>query len=317
VIYRRPATPAAAAAIALAAVLALGALPARPAPAQDAATARARAYVLRAQNADGGFGAAPGRPSAQLETAWASMGLAAAGRRPARATGAFLARSARRATDTGDLARTMLGLAAAGRSARRAGGVDLVARLLGRQRGDGSFEGLVNRTALGVLALRAAGRRAGDRSVRRAAAWVVTQQNRDGGWNFGGRGRPSGIDDTGGALQALVAGGRRRRGAVARGVAFLVGRQNADGGFPLTPGAGSNAQSSAWAAQALVAAGRDPERVRREGSRSALGYLRTLVASDGSVRYSRTSAQTPVWVTAQALTALARKPFPIRSPRGV
>jgi hypothetical protein len=29
------------------------------------------------------------------------------------------------------------------------------------------------------------------------------------------------------------------------------------------------------------------------------------------VRYSRTSAQTPVWVTAQALMALERKPLPI------
>jgi hypothetical protein len=54
--------------------------------------------------------------------------------------------------------------------------------------------------------------------------------------------------------------------------------------------------------------------VRRARSRSPVSYLRTLVASNGSVRYSRTSAQTPVWVTAQALTALARKPFPIRPP---
>jgi energy-coupling factor transport system substrate-specific component len=152
--------------------------------------------------------------------------------------------------------------------------------------------------------------------VRRAAAWLAGEQNRDGGWNFGGRGGPSGIDDTAGALQALVAAGRPRRGAVARGASFLVRRQNQDGGFPLQPGAGSNAQSTAWAVQALVAAGRDPDRVRRAGSRTPLGYLRTLVAADGSVRYSRTSAQTPVWVTAQALTALARKPFPIRVPRG-
>jgi prenyltransferase beta subunit len=119
------------------------------------------------------------------------------------------------------------------------------------------------------------------------------------------------------ALQALVAAGRSRRGAVARGVAFLVRRQNPDGGFPLQPGAGSNAQSTAWAIQALVAAGRNPDRVRRGGSRTPVAYLRTLVAPDGSVRYSRTSAQTPVWVTAQALTALARRPFPIRAPRRV
>ncbi len=312
-----PAKPVAAGALAAAAVLAAGALSAPPAQAQGSAIADARSYVLRAQNDDGGFGPAPRRASGALETAWASMGLAASGRRPARATGAYLVRIAPRMTDTGDLERTRLGLTAAGRSARRAGGVDLVGRLLGRQRRDGSFEGLVNRTAFGVLALRGAGRRPSDRAVRRAAAWLAREQNRDGGWNVNGRGAPSGIDDTAAPLQALVAAGRSRRGSVSRAARFLARQQNPDGGFPLTPGAGSNAQSTSWAAQAFVAAGRDPDRVRRGGSRSALGYLRTLVAGDGSVRYSRTSTQTPVWVTAQALTALARKPFPIRAPRGV
>ena len=58
--------------------------------------------------------------------------------------------------------------------------------------------------------------------------------------------------------------------------------------------------------------------MRRRGSRSPLGYLESLVAPDGSVRYSRTGAQTPVWVTAQALTALrAARPFPVaRLTRG-
>jgi len=39
------------------------------------------------------------------------------------------------------------------------------------------------------------------------------------------------------------------------------------------------------------------------------------VTGDGSVRYSRTGAQTPVWVTAQALTGLARRPLPV-APAG-
>ena len=51
--------------------------------------------------------------------------------------------------------------------------------------------------------------------------------------------------------------------------------------------------------------------VRRQGSRSPLEYVESLLAPDGSVRYSRTGSQTPVWVTAQALTAIAGKPFPI------
>jgi energy-coupling factor transport system substrate-specific component len=315
--------PLTASACVLVALLAVGAAVARPAPAAaaDRATARAAAYLARAQNADGGFGAALRARSTPLYTGWAAMGLSAAGRRPARiprdrtSVAGYLSRSAAGARRTGDVERTILALVAWGLEPRRSGGADLVARLRGRDRRDGSFGGLVNLTAFGVLALRAAGDPASGRTVRRGAAWIARQQNRDGGFGFSRRGAPSGIDDTAAAVQALAAAGRRSSGAVRRAAAFLVRRQNRDGGLPLTPGAGSNAQSTAWAVQALIAAGRNPDRVRRAGSRTPLAYLRTLVGSDGAVRYSRTSRQTPVWVTAQALTALARRPFPIRPRR--
>jgi len=32
---------------------------------------------------------------------------------------------------------------------------------------------------------------------------------------------------------------------------------------------------------------------------------------NGTMRYSRTTVQSPVWVTAQALTGIVRKPFPL------
>jgi energy-coupling factor transport system substrate-specific component len=315
--------PLTASACVLVALLAVGAAVARPAPAAaaDRATARAAAYLARAQNADGGFGAALRARSTPLYTGWAAMGLSAAGRRPARiprdrtSVAGYLSRSAAGAWRTGDVERTILALVAWGLEPRRSGGADLVGRLRGRDRRDGSFGGLVNLTAFGVLALRAAGDPASGRTVRRGAAWIARQQNRDGGFGFSRRGAPSGIDDTAAALQALAAAGRRGSGAVRHAAAFLVRQQNRDGGLPLTPGAGSNAQSTAWAVQALIAAGRNPDRVRRAGSRTPLAYLRTLVGSDGAVRYSRTSRQTPVWVTAQALTALARRPFPIRPRR--
>jgi prenyltransferase beta subunit len=235
------------------------------------------------------------------------MGLAAAGRHDARVA-RYLASGAPRIRDVGDIERTILGLVAQRSSPRRAHGTDLVARLLRARRRDGSWDGLVNRTAFAVLALRAA--HAGDRQVASAARWLGRRANRDGGFNFGGRG-PSGIDDTAGVLQALVAAGHRHGPTVRKAVRFVLAHQNPDGGFALQPGSGSNAQSTAWAIQALVAAGRDPERVTRSGSRSPLAYLRSLTAGDGSVRYSRTSRQTPVWVTAQALTAISRRPFPI------
>jgi prenyltransferase beta subunit len=313
----RPAIGPAPLAVMALAVLALGGACAA-APAARAASPTG--YLLAAQNGDGGFGAARGQSSTQLYTGWAALGLAAAGRNPADVRhGGRSALDAIRAglpglTDTGELERTILVVRAAGLDARNFGGRDLVATVLRRQRADGALSEQVNWTSFAVLAFRAAGYGASASPVRRAADWLVGQQNPDGGFNFAGRGGPSGIDDTSAPVQALAAAGRRGSGAVARAVGFLRGQQNGDGGFPLNRGGASNAQSAAWAVQALVAAGRNPGSVRR-GGRSPLDYLRSLTAPDGSVRYSRTSGQTPVWVTAQALTALAGKAFPLGPAR--
>ncbi|MEA2221088.1 MAG: energy-coupling factor transport system substrate-specific component, partial [Solirubrobacteraceae bacterium] len=300
--------------------VALGA--AGPAPEQaraaDRAQTRAIAFLDGAQNADGGFGADHGRGSDPLYTSWAVIGIAATGRDPRSVRRAgrsgvdYVVRTIGRARGIGDVERAILALRAGRRSSRSVGGRDLVAELARKRRRNGSFAGLVNQTAFAILALCAGGRSRGDRTVRAAAGWLAGQHNPDGGFNFAGRGRPSGIDDTAATLQGLVAAGKRASRTVTRAAAFLAARQNPDGGLPLTPGGASNAQSTAWAIQALVAAGRDPERVRRRGARSPLAYLRSLQAASGAVRYSRTSTQSPVWVTAQALTGLARRPFPIR-----
>ena len=134
---------------------------------------------------------------------------------------------------------------------------NLTRQLASRQSRSGAFESRVNTTSFAILALRAAGRSRHNRAVRRAAKWVAGQRNPDGGFNFAGRGSPSGIDDTAAALQALVAAGLKTTKAARGAVSYLTHRQNADGGFPIQPGAGSNAQSTAWAIQGLLAAGRD------------------------------------------------------------
>ena len=303
----RPA-PALAASV-LAAVVLLGDAP-RPA---DAATPAA--WLRSAQNRDGGFGGDAGQRSTGLYTSWAGLGLAAAGRNPrdVRHGGSDVVAYVRahppsRRSDVGDTTRTILLLRAAGLPPR-IGKRNLVSELLARRRPSGSFANRVNTTSFAIFALRAA--RTHDRAVRSAARWIASQANRDGGFNFATKGGGSGIDDTGAALQALVAAGRRGTPTVRRAARFLARRQNPDGGYPLQPGGPSNAQSTAWAVQALVAAGRNPDRQRRNGARSPIAYLRSLASPSGKVRYSRTSAQTPVWVTAQAVAALARKPFPL------
>jgi energy-coupling factor transport system substrate-specific component len=277
-----------AAAVAAAAVV-VAAAPVQPAAASTRSSAR---YLLRAQNRDGSWGAGPTK---SLYSGWAALGLAAAGHHP---------RSALRYVqhhlggDIGSLERGILVLRAYGASARGP-----ARRLAGRRRRDGSFNEQVNHTAFGVLALRAAGRSRHDRTVRAAVKFLGRQANRDGGFNPFGRGGPSDVDDTAAVIEALVSAGHGRGPTVRGALRFLARHQNRDGGFPLQPGQGSNAQSTAWAVQALVAAHR--------GVRRPLAYLRGLTQPSGAVRYSRTSTQTPVWVTGEALMALARRALPL------
>jgi prenyltransferase beta subunit len=274
-------------------------------------------FLTGAQNADGGFGGANGQSSSELYTAWVAMGLAAAGHNPSDfdRVGHSILDSLRNQASTlqglGDAERTILAVHACGASAYSFAHRNLVAEVLAARASDDSFEHLVNLTSFAIFALRAVGHSASFTDIREAAGWIERQQNSDGGFGFGAHGSPSDVDDTGAALQALADAGARNRHVLAAAAGFLAGAQNPDGGFPQQPGGESNAQSTAFGVQGLIAAGRNPGSVRRRGSRSPIGYLESLRAPGGSIRYSRTGAQTPVWVTAQALIALSGKTFPV------
>jgi energy-coupling factor transport system substrate-specific component len=282
-----------------------------------AASSGPLSYLLGAQNGDGGFGAAPGQASSQLYSGWAALGLAAAGINPQQASpggsslSSYLASGAGAQTDPGSLERTILAVRAAGLSATSFGGRNLVAALQHDIGPSGSVSDQTNWTAFGLLALRASG----VTPPGRMAHWLVRQQDGDGGFNFGTAGGFSDVDDTGSVLEALARiSGNRVAAARARAVRYIEHHQNHDGGFPATAGAGSNAQSTAWAIQGLIAAGADPGSLRRGGGATPLDYLRSLEAADGHIRYSRGSDQTPVWVTAEAIMALDGKPLPIQTP---
>jgi energy-coupling factor transport system substrate-specific component len=291
------------------AVAALALLLLLPAVAAAASpSTRAERWLLRQQNADGGFGGGGGQASSPLYSGWAGLGLAAAGhnprdlhRRGGRSLARYVTATTRSLGDVGEVERTILLVRAAGLSPRSFAGKDLVAAVRARRRGDGSIAGYVSYTTFAVLAFRAAGISAGHATV----AWLVGSQNSDGGFGVG-RGSASDSDMTGATLQALVAAGRRASGAAGRAVAWLRANQNDDGGFGQFRGRDSNAQSTSYAIQGLVAAGARGATLSR-----ALAYLRRLQRADGSVAYSSTSRQTPVWVTAQALMALERSPLPI------
>jgi energy-coupling factor transport system substrate-specific component len=299
------------AALFLLVALALGAL--APPPARAAATdvSAAANWLELVQNRDGGFGASRGDDSGTEMTAWAMMGLEAAGRNPLDVARAghtpveFLRAEVGQLSSPGDYARTILALEGAGVDPREVGGVNLVARLLDLRRSNGSFEGWPNSTAFAVVALRLAGATGG---LERTLSWLRAAQNDDGGW--GDRpGLPSNADSTGAVMQALDSNSN----AVRHGLSYLRQAQRKGGGFPLGGNGGVNTQSTAWAIQGILAAGANPA-IYRRGGFSAPQYLAGLQQSDGHYRYSGASDQTPIWVTGQVLVAAAGDSLPIAPP---
>jgi len=243
-----------------------------------AALATPADYVQAQQRDDGGFG------DAQI-TAWSTLGLVAAGAETGGAA-AFLARSAPQSAT--DAALVAMARAAAGDRPD-----DLLPRLRAHRAGK-----LVNATIWTLLALRQAGEPAPPALVQA----LLRAQRPNGGWAWLAGGAAD-ANDTAAAIQALRAAGVRGR-PIDRGVAFLRRHQNPDGGFELTLGRGSDTQSTAWAIQGLLAA-------RRAPGAAAFSYLARMRRADGSYRYSARYVTTPLWVTAQVLPALARKPFPL------
>ena len=291
------------------------AMPSAPEPAAAGGTGSARAWLADARERSGGYAATPGGAANPQMTGWAVLGLEAAGRNPrdvgpsGRTPIDYLEANVRRIDAANELELAVMGIEAAGLNASRFAGRDLVVDLRRKQAQDGSWQRQVNLTAYAVLALRSAGSSAG---VSQAAAWLRAAQNADGGWGFGPS-QPSDPDSTGAAMQGLAAAGA---GGLADGIAYLRRTQRREGGWGLNETGVTNSQSTAWAVQGLVAASVDPAQVRRRG-RSGLDYLAERQRADGSYAYNAASAQTPVWVTSQALLALSREALPVEPvPRG-
>ena len=251
-------------------------------------------FLQTRQLPDGSF-AERGQPGYPQLTAWATVGLTAAGAAPqAKAlTVKYLVAHEAELTSATDLALAALAERALGQNVDRP-----LARLRALERPNGSFSGLVNGTAWSVLAFRGNGSTVHAATIR----WLLARQTEAGGWSWSPRGAAD-SNDTAAVVQALRSVNVKGR-PIDRGLRFLLRFRNRDGGFELTQGRASDAQSTAWAVQAFLAAGKAPPR-------GALAYLKRLQRPDGSFRYSTRYTTTPVWVTAQVLPALARRAFPL------
>ncbi len=290
----------------LVAVMALWALPAW---AQGADLGKALAWARAQQQADGGFSDGFSEGSSVGATADTVFAAVAAGEDVSRWGSPspldFLAAQAGRLERTGEIAKVILVAVATGQDPTSFGGADLVAALLARYDEEtGRFDGLVTDHAFAMLALKNAGRPVPADAVEALKAL----QADNGGWAFDGAGQPD-TNTTALAIQALVAGGEPASGEViARALDFLRGQQNEDGGFPYQKpsdfGTETDANSTAWVIQGLLAAGQS-----LEAWSAPQQALAALQAESGAFQWKATVPGDNFLATVQAVPALAGVTF--------
>ena len=147
-----------------------------------------------------------------------------------------------------------------------------------------------------------------------AVTYTKNQIQPDGGWEFN-IGSGSDSNTTALAVQALIAGGESPATTeVINGINYLDGSQNSDGGFYYNNlwGTESDTNSTAYAVQAIVAAGEDPTSGRWVISETnPISYLLNMQLPDGSFEW-KPSEGSNLFATQQAIPALMYKYNPIR-----
>jgi squalene-hopene/tetraprenyl-beta-curcumene cyclase len=195
----------------------------------DAAIARARAWIEGLQSSDGGWGAFDADNTHEFLN-----------NIPFADHGALLDPPSPDLT-----ARCLSMLAQLGATAQSsqavARGIDYLRRT---QLRDGSWYGrwginYVYGTWSALCALNAAGLPSDAPEIRRAADWLISIQNKDGGWGEGGDSykldygghepSPSTASQTAWALLGLMAAGETAAPAVERGISYLIATQEAEG----------------------------------------------------------------------------------------
>lgn len=146
-----------------------------------------------------------------------------------------------------------------------------------------------------------------------APASLKAAQQADGGWEWAPGWGPD-TNATGLAVQALLATGEPiSSSTIISAVAFLQAAQRPDGGFAydLAPNAPSDANSTAYVVQALLAAGEDPTAARwTVSATNPISYLLALQLADGSIQWQPATGSNQL-ATQQAIPALLGRAHPV------
>lgn len=219
------------------------------------------------------------------------------------------------AANPGSAAKGVLAVVCAGQDPRRLGGVDLLAVV--EQAGDpasGQYGYDLTSHAFAVFALAATGRPL----PASALAWLRQAQTPEGGWSWSGDPAAGGADtnSTALAIQALAAGGVAASDpAIQSALAYLHTEQNADGGFPYVKpspyGTDTDANSTAYVIQGLVAAGEDPEGPAwTVNGKTPLTALWSLQLPSGALQWQAGYGENAL-ATYQAVPAFMLAAFPL------
>lgn len=314
----------------LAGMLALpGATPARQAtPAATteqpagASLDAAVAWLLAQQDPNGGFLGFSGEPDAGVTTdaVLALYAVHDANPETAAALDAAVAWLEEQGADyantgAGQAAKLAMAAVAGGRDPRNFGGVDLVAAIAAppttsvQNPISGIYGDDLYDHALALMALAAAGEPVGEEAIEPLRA----TQTDAGGWAFDGSAETSAADSNTTALviQALVATGHGDDPMVANGLAFLQTLLAPDGsGVAYGPADPliADANSTALALQAVIAAGEDPASGARGNLPRALVAFQT---PEGGLRYMAGDEEPNLLATLQGIPALAGAPLPV------
>jgi hypothetical protein len=154
-----------------------------------------------------------------------------------------------------------------------------------------------------------------------AAEYLKSLQQGDGAWEWD-VGFGTDTNSTALAIQALIAAGEpAASSAIVNALAYLDTAQNDDGGFPYSPvspfGTDSDTNSTAYAVQALLAAGESPSDARwaklTDGitPTNPISYLLGMQVADGSFEYQKGVPGDRQSSTRQAIPSLLGRSLPL------
>ena len=213
-------------------------------------------------------------------------------------------------------AKPILAITATGQDPRTFPEEDFVEKLKSftddTQLGDPS---LLNDDIWGILALRSAGVPASDPVIQNSKAFLLQDQNADGGWAWDAGGT-SDTNDTAAAIMALLEVGMIKSDtAIQKAILYLKSAQNDDGGFPYDPqspwGTDSDGNSTAWGIMAINKLGEDPKSSTWTKNPNPVDFLLSLQDENGEFWWMPGSKG--FGATTDAVIALIGKSFPVNS----